>query len=179
MPEEVCRRAAAAIDDARLYQLSEEANRAKDDFLATVSHELRTPLSAILGWTRLLRGGGLSPRSTPTLSRRWSETRRAQARLVEDLLDVSRIVAGETRLADHSGGGRTVVDTTLEALRPAAEAKEDALRWLLDRSLMVAGDADRLPASHLESPLQRHQVHSPKGTSRCASSSPPGTPPCP
>ena len=144
LAEEVCRRAAAAIDNARLYQRAEEANRAKDDFLATVSHELRTPLSAILGWTRLLRGGGLSPEKHARALETLERNARAQARLVEDLLDVSRIVAGETRLAVAPVEVARVVDAALEALRPAAEAKEIALRVALDRSLMVAGDADRL-----------------------------------
>jgi PAS domain S-box-containing protein len=144
LAEEVCRRAALAIDNATLYQRAEEANRAKDEFLATVSHELRTPLSAILGWTRLLRGGGLSlekqTRALETLDR----NARVQARLVEDLLDVSRIVAGETRLETSAVEMARVVDSALEALRPAAEAKEIALAIHLDRELLVAGDADRL-----------------------------------
>ncbi len=144
LAEEVCRRAAAAIDNAQLYQRAEEANRAKDDFLATVSHELRTPLSAILGWTRLLRGGGLPPekqaRGLETLER----NARVQARLVEDLLDVSRIVAGETRLSLAPVEVARVVDAALEALRPAAEAKEIQLHVAMDRALVVAGDADRL-----------------------------------
>jgi PAS domain S-box-containing protein len=144
LAEEVCRRAALAIDNATLYQRAEEANRAKDEFLATVSHELRTPLSAILGWTRLLRGGGLSlekqARALETLDR----NARVQARLVEDLLDVSRIVAGETRLETAAVEMARVVDSALEALRPAAEAKQIALCIHLDRELLVAGDADRL-----------------------------------
>jgi signal transduction histidine kinase/ActR/RegA family two-component response regulator len=144
LAEEVCRRAALAIDNAWLYQRAEEANRAKDEFLATVSHELRTPLSAILGWTRLLRGGALSPekqiRALETLDR----NARVQARLVEDLLDVSRIVAGETRLETGPVELARVVDSALEALRPAAEAKEIALRISMDRALVVSGDADRL-----------------------------------
>jgi len=144
LAEEVSRRAATAIDNAQLYQRAEEANRAKDDFLASVSHELRTPLSAILGWTRLLRGGGLTPekqaRGLETLER----NARLQARLVEDLLDVSRIVAGEMRLAVAPVQVARVVDAALEALRPAADAKEIALQVSLDRSLVVAGDADRL-----------------------------------
>jgi signal transduction histidine kinase/ActR/RegA family two-component response regulator len=144
LAEEVCRRAALAIDNATLYQRAEEANRAKDEFLATVSHELRTPLAAILGWTRLLRGGGLSlekqTRALETLDR----NARVQARLVEDLLDVSRIVAGETRLETSAVEMARVVDSALEAFRPAAEAKQIALAIHLDRELLVAGDADRL-----------------------------------
>jgi PAS domain S-box-containing protein len=144
LAEEVCRRAALAIDNARLYQRAEEANRAKDEFLATVSHELRTPLSAILGWTRLLRGGGLSREKQARALETLDRNARVQAKLVEDLLDVSRIVAGETRLETAALELARVLDAALEALRPAAEAKEIHLRLSLDRTLVVAGDADRL-----------------------------------
>jgi PAS domain S-box-containing protein len=144
LAEEVCRRAALAIDNARLYQRAEEANRAKDEFLATVSHELRTPLSAILGWTRLLRGGALSPEKQSRALETLDRNARVQARLVEDLLDVSRIVAGETRLETAPVELARVADSALEAVRPAAEAKEIALRISMDRALLVSGDADRL-----------------------------------
>ncbi len=144
LAQEVCRRAALAIDNAKLYQRAEEANRAKDEFLATVSHELRTPLSAILGWTRLLRGGGLSAEKQARALETLERNARVQARLVEDLLDVSRIVAGETRLEAGPVEVARVVEAALEALRPAAEAKEIALDVSLDRRLWVAGDADRL-----------------------------------
>jgi PAS domain S-box-containing protein len=144
LAEEVCRRAALAIDNARLYQGAEEANRAKDAFLATVSHELRTPLSAILGWTRLLRGGGLNKEKQARALETLDRNARAQARLVEDLLDVSRIVAGETRLLTAPLELSRVVDAALEALRPAAEAKAIQLKLSLDRAVVVVGDADRL-----------------------------------
>ncbi|MGO8971402.1 MAG: PAS domain-containing protein [Myxococcaceae bacterium] len=144
LAQEVCRRAALAIDNAKLYQRAEEANRAKDEFLATVSHELRTPLSAILGWTRLLRGGGLSAEKHARALETLERNARVQARLVDDLLDVSRIVAGETRLEAGPVEVARVVDAALEALRPAAEAKDISLDVSLDRTLVVAGDADRL-----------------------------------
>lgn len=144
LAEEVCRRAALAIDNASLYQRADEANRAKDEFLATVSHELRTPLSAILGWTRLLRGGALSPEKQARALETLDRNARVQARLVEDLLDVSRIVAGETRLDTELVEMAKVVDSALETLRPAAEAKEISLHISLDREVVVSGDADRL-----------------------------------
>jgi PAS domain S-box-containing protein len=144
LAEEVCRRAALAMDNALLYQRAEEANRAKDEFLATVSHELRTPLSAILGWTRLLRGGALSKEKQARALETLDRNARVQARLVEDLLDVSRIVAGETRLEVAPLEMARVVDAALESLRPAAEAKSIQLRLSVDRALVVAGDADRL-----------------------------------
>jgi PAS domain S-box-containing protein len=144
LAEEVCRRAALAMDNAALYQRAEEANRAKDEFLATVSHELRTPLSAILGWTRLLRGGGLTPEKRARALETLDRNARAQARLVEDLLDVSRIVAGKTQLQLGRVEMARVVDAALEALRPVAEAKEIRFDVALDHSLVVDGDADRL-----------------------------------
>jgi PAS domain S-box-containing protein len=144
LAEEVCRRAALAMDNAMLYQRAEEANRAKDEFLATVSHELRTPLSAILGWTRLLRGGGLSAEKHSRALETLDRNARAQARLVEDLLDVSRIVSGKTRLQPAPQELARVVEAAVEALRPAAEAKDLTLVLSLDHTLVVAGDADRL-----------------------------------
>jgi PAS domain S-box-containing protein len=144
LAEEVCRRAALAMENAALYQRAEEANRAKDEFLATVSHELRTPLSAILGWTRLLRGGGLSPEKQGRALETLDRNARAQARLVEDLLDVSRIVAGKTQLRLGTVEMARVVEAALEALRPAAEAKDLRVELTLDRALVVDGDADRL-----------------------------------
>ncbi|HXX29291.1 MAG TPA: PAS domain-containing protein [Myxococcaceae bacterium] len=144
LAEEVCRRAALAMDNAALYQRAEEANRAKDEFLATVSHELRTPLSALLGWTRLLRGGQLpsdkQPRALETLDR----NAHSLARLVEDLLDVSRIVSGKMQLVRVPVLLHRVVEAAVEALRPAAEAKGIRLELTVDPGVVLSGDPDRL-----------------------------------
>jgi PAS domain S-box-containing protein len=123
---------------------AERATRAKDDFLALVSHELRTPLSAILGWTQLLqkqaagmphleRGLGVIERNS-----------RLQARLVEDLLDMSRIVSGKLRLEVQQVDLSNVIESALETARPAAEARTIRLRTVLDPSIVVAGDPGRL-----------------------------------
>jgi PAS domain S-box-containing protein len=123
----------------------EMASRMKDDFLATVSHELRTPLNAILGWTKLVRGGGLSAgkreRALETIERNAS----AQARLIEELLDVSRIISGQIRLDRGNVELGAVVENALEAIRPAADAKGVTLAFCAaPGASLVVGDAQRL-----------------------------------
>jgi signal transduction histidine kinase/ActR/RegA family two-component response regulator len=125
--EGVARRAALAIDNARLYRDSQQANRLKDEFLATLSHELRTPLNAVLGWTQLLltrqlRGDEIG-RALQTIRR----NAEAQARLIGDILDVSRIITGKLRLNIGPTDLRAVIDAAVEGVRPAAEAKGLAL----------------------------------------------------
>src|SRR5438105_1219657 len=124
----------------------EEANRSKDEFLATVSHELRTPLNAILGWTQMLRTGALEGddkmrRALETIER----NARAQTQLVEDILDVSRIIAGKLRVQVRHIDLRGVILSAVEAVRPAAEAKQ--LELVLDlegEASAFRGDPDRL-----------------------------------
>ena len=144
LAEEVCRRAALAIDNASLYQRAEEANRAKDEFLATVSHELRTPLSALLGWSRLLFGGTLAAEKQARALETLNRNARSLARLVEDLLDVSRIVSGKMQLQRSAMEVARVVEAAVEALRPAAEAKAIQLVVELEPGVMLTGDPDRL-----------------------------------
>jgi signal transduction histidine kinase/CheY-like chemotaxis protein len=145
LAEAVARRAAIAVDNARLFRDAEAASRAKDEFLATVSHELRTPLHAMLGWTRMLRTGTLDEamkaRALDTLER----NTRLQAQLIEDLLDVSRIVTGRLRIDVGPVALAPVIDAALEAVRPAADAKGVRLEARADPAVgRVAGDADRL-----------------------------------
>jgi signal transduction histidine kinase/ActR/RegA family two-component response regulator len=143
---------ATAIDNARLYERqqsaraeAEAANTLKDEFLATLSHELRTPLNAVLGWTRMLRTRVLDE---PTAARALEVIERnagAQLQLIEDLLDVSRIITGKLRLDVGSVEPAVVVEAALDAVRPAAEAKGIRLQPVLDpRAGPVSGDADRL-----------------------------------
>ena len=143
---------ATAIDNARLYERqqtaraeAEAANTLKDEFLATLSHELRTPLNAVLGWTRMLRDGILD---APTAKRALEVIDRnadAQRQLIEDLLDVSRIVTGKMRLDVGPVEPITVVEAAIDAVRPAAEAKAIRLQSVLDpRAGPVSGDPDRL-----------------------------------
>ena len=121
------------------------ADRQKDEFLATASHELRTPLNAILGWARILRSG----RVDPVASRRGLETiernAQAQVRVIEDILDGSRIVAGKLRLEVRPVDMATLVTAAIETLRPAADAKRIALLVDLEAGVAtVSGDPERL-----------------------------------
>jgi PAS domain S-box-containing protein len=120
------------------------ANRAKEDFLATLSHELRTPLNAMLGWTRLLRMGKLDTvgmaRALETIER----NARVQEQLIADILDVSRIVTGKLRVDLRPIGLQPVVDASIDALRPAAQAKGVHLTSEMADGGTVMGDPDRL-----------------------------------
>lgn len=150
--EELARRAAVAIENARLFELAEterrraeEATRAKDEFLAMVSHELRTPLTMILGWTRMLRSNTLTvERSTQALAT-IERSAKVQTQLVEDLLDISRIVAGKLRLEMDKVDISEVVDAVTDGLFPAAESKEITLAKNLEAAVgTIFGDRDRL-----------------------------------
>ncbi|ATB35327.1 two-component sensor histidine kinase [Cystobacter fuscus] len=123
---------------------AEEASRLKDEFLATVSHELRTPLTAMLGWVRLLRMGGLSEDKRERALETVERNARAQAQLIEDLLDVSRIMVGKLKLDVVPVELSSVVAQALEVVRPAADAKNIQVRLVLDASCRVMGDAQRL-----------------------------------
>ncbi len=123
----------------------DEANRAKDEFLATLSHELRTPLNAILGWARLLRSGTLDAdgmRRGPEVIER---NTRVLAQLIEDLLDVSRIITGKLRLDVRPADFVSVITAAMEAVQTAADAKGIRLEASLDPSLgRITADPDRL-----------------------------------
>jgi signal transduction histidine kinase/DNA-binding response OmpR family regulator len=133
--------------EARLQ--AERSNRAKDEFLAVVSHELRTPLNAVLGWARLLSDGKARGSLPPDAARRGLETIErnalAQAQLIEDLLDVSRITMGKLRLEVASLSLVRVIEAAIESVRPAAAAKDLKLDRLLDPMAgPMVGDASRL-----------------------------------
>jgi signal transduction histidine kinase len=111
---------------AREQQAREEAqaaNRAKDEFLATLSHELRTPLNAILGWAKLLASGHLDEPTTKRAVEIIERNTRVQAQLIEDLLDISRIITGKLRLDFRTVPIRSVIEGALESVRHAADAK--------------------------------------------------------
>jgi len=143
--ELLARRCAIAIDNAQLYHAAVEASSAKDEFLATVSHELRTPMTATLGWVRMLALGHFDPETHKTALDAIERSTRAQAKLIEDILDVSSITLGKFRLDRAPLDLRGVVDAAIETLRPASEARNiaidvDTTRW----SGIVQGDADRI-----------------------------------
>ena len=148
----VADRAAIAIDRARLLESerkaraeAEEANRLKDEFLATLSHELRTPLTSILGWARMLRAGKVSEEATERALETIERNARAQSQLIEDILDVSRIVSGKMRLDTRPVDLASVIQGALDTARPAAEARGVRLQPVLDYEAgTVLGDPDRL-----------------------------------
>ena len=126
-----------------------EADRMKDEFLATVGHELRTPLNAMLGWIHILRSGpGQSAPAGEERRARALDTiernARAQGQLIDDLLDVSRIVAGKLTLTVNPIEVGTLVDRAIEAMRPAADAKQIRIQSALDSTALILGDANRL-----------------------------------
>jgi CheY-like chemotaxis protein len=124
-----------------------EANRIKDEFLTTLSHELRTPLSAILGWARVLRSGRVDPDRTSHGLAVIERNVLAQARLIDDLLDVSRIITGKLRLALRPASLGAIVDAALETMRPAADAREISIvveQGLVPGDDEVLGDPDRI-----------------------------------
>ena len=124
-----------------------EANRIKDEFLTTLSHELRTPLTAILGWTRALQAGPQNPSQTGRALEVIERNVLAQTKLIDDLLDVSRIITGKLRLSVRSSRLSDIVEAALESMRPAAEAREIEIRFtrdMEDDEDELIGDPDRL-----------------------------------
>jgi PAS domain S-box-containing protein len=142
---ELSRRAAVAVDNAQLFHEAQEANRLKDEFLATLSHELRTPLNAIVGWTHLLRTGDLEPATRARAIETIDRNARIQTQLISDILDVSRIVSGKLRLDVASIDVATVVLAAIDSVIPTAEAKGVRLEPALDpQAGPVSGDPERL-----------------------------------
>jgi signal transduction histidine kinase/CheY-like chemotaxis protein len=124
---------------------AEAASRLKDEFLATLSHELRTPLNAILGWISMLKHGQLDPARAARALEVIDRNARAQAQLVEDVLDMARIITGKLRVELQPVGLRSIVEAAVEALRPAADAKRIALILTVSTpDAEVRADADRL-----------------------------------
>ena len=124
---------------------AERANRLKDEFLATISHELRNPLNAIMGWAHMLRLGKLSDVNAERAVETIYRNAKAQAQLVADLLDVSRIISGKLRLDVRTVDLIYIINAAIDSIRPAAEAKGIRVQTLLDPAAgPISGDADRL-----------------------------------
>ncbi|HTF38751.1 MAG TPA: ATP-binding protein [Blastocatellia bacterium] len=124
---------------------AEAANRAKDEFLATVSHELRTPLNAIVGWGRMIRNTKMDEKGLAHALDIIERNAKLQAQLIDDLLDVSRIISGKLRLTVMPVELPPVIEAALDVIRPAAEAKNIRLQVMLDSNAgLVSGDPDRL-----------------------------------
>lgn len=124
---------------------AESANRLKDEFLATVSHELRTPLNAILGWASMLNRGTLTPENIQNALNIIERNAKAQADIISDILDVSRIITGKLQIESNAVELAPIIRSAVETLQPAADAKGIDLTVSLDETEgFVIGDADRL-----------------------------------
>ena len=137
--------ASVALENASLYASVQEASRLKDDFLASLSHELRTPLNAILGYARMLRTGAMAvdrrQRAVETIERNATSL----TQMVEDVLDISRIVSGKIRLNVQAVDLPQIVRNALDVIVPAAEAKGVRVEAILDpEAAPVSGDPERL-----------------------------------
>ena len=137
--------ASVALENSRLYLGLQNANRLKDEFLATLSHELRTPLNAILGYANMIRTGviaaGTEQKAIETIER----NALALTKLVEDVLDVSRIVSGKMRLSLQNVRIADVVRNAIDSVMPAAESKGVSIEVTIDpNASAIRGDADRL-----------------------------------
>jgi signal transduction histidine kinase len=135
----------AGIREQEAREEAEAANRAKEEFLANVSHELRNPLNAILGWSRILRSNQADKDTVTKALETIERNVESEQRLIESILDISRITARKLRLDIHPVELRPVIEGVVDAMRPAAETKHIRLRARLDsKPLLVKGDAWRL-----------------------------------
>jgi signal transduction histidine kinase len=144
--ETVADRAAVAIENARAYEEARRANHLKDEFLATLSHELRTPLNAILGYARMLRTGAVREEKRDDALEVIERNSGALAQIVEDILDVSRIISGKLKLTLSTVDVRQLVADALATVAPAAERKGVRLASSVDLAVeTIQADPDRLP----------------------------------
>lgn len=135
----------AAAENENLYRKAEDSSRLKDEFLATISHELRTPLTAILGWARMLRSHQLTEEDHGKALETIERNAHAQAQLIDDLLDVSRIITGKLRMDVRPSDPNAFIEAAIEAVTPAAVAKGVRIQKILDTGVVsVPGDPVRL-----------------------------------
>ena len=138
-------RAALLVRERDARRHAEEADRLKDEFLATLSHELRTPLTSILGWASMIRNGEVEGSNATRAIETIERNARSQARLIDDLLDVSRIITGNLRLDLHPLNLAPIVEAALDALRPTADVKGIQLHTrFVPGDCLVKGDTNRL-----------------------------------
>jgi PAS domain S-box-containing protein len=143
--QDVALRAALAVDNARAYNDAHAANRLKDEFLATLSHELRTPLNAIMGYSRMLESGMLTPDKHAHALQTVARNATSLTKIVEDILDVSRIISGKIRLNVQPVDLPAVISAAVETVMPAAEAKQIRVQTILDpRATPISGDPNRM-----------------------------------
>ncbi|PLZ94175.1 hybrid sensor histidine kinase/response regulator [Fischerella thermalis] len=152
MMQAVCDQIAIAIERARLIaslqqqtEQLQEANRMKDEFLAILSHELRSPLNAILGWSQLLRSRKLNETQITKALETIERNAKTQTQLIEDLLDISRIIRGKLRLNVRTCNLIAIIEAALDTVRLAAQAKDIHIRTSFDsKAALVSGDGERL-----------------------------------
>jgi PAS domain S-box-containing protein len=143
--QDLASRAALAIDNAHAYRQATDANRLKDDFLATLSHELRTPLNAVLGYAKMLNMHMLEPSRQTHAIQVIERNANSLKQIIEDVLDISRIVSGKLRLHVQPVSLAEIVKQAIATTAPAADAKNIRLQSVLDPQLpLIAGDPDRL-----------------------------------
>ena len=143
--QEVAVRAGLALDNALLYRDAQEANRLKEEFLATLSHELRTPLNALLGWTHMLRSPAVEEQTRLRAIESIERNAKAQAVLINDILDVSRVISGKLRLNVQPVDLQAVLLAAIDSVKPAARARDiDIALSFKSISGHAMGDADRL-----------------------------------
>jgi PAS domain S-box-containing protein len=141
----IAARASLAVENSRSYASANEANRLKDEFLATLSHELRTPLNAVLGYARMLRRGTISTDKAPSALEVIERNGTALKQIIEDVLDVSRIVSGRLRLDVEPVDLPDVIHEASAAVMPAADAKGIRVESIVDpRASAIAGDPSRI-----------------------------------
>jgi PAS domain S-box-containing protein len=142
---DITKRKLTEVELERAKRDAEAASRAKEDFLAVLSHELRTPLNAVYGWARMLRSGQLQAEAAERALDVIVRNANAQVQLIDDLLDMSRIIAGKMRLDVRPVDLEAVIRAAIDAVRPAADSKEIRLQCVLDpRAVGITGDPDRL-----------------------------------
>ncbi|WP_051469917.1 PAS domain S-box protein [Fischerella sp. PCC 9605] len=146
LAEDLARRAALAVDNARLYRKAQEANQIKDEFLAVLSHELRSPLNPILGWTKILQSRKLDEAATLNALKTIERNAHVQVQIIEDLLDISRIIQGKLSLDVSPVNLASTIEAAIETVRLAAEVKSIEINFQKNSSetLFVLGDSSRL-----------------------------------
>ncbi|HEY6139338.1 MAG TPA: ATP-binding protein [Thermoanaerobaculia bacterium] len=144
LAEDVSRRAALAIENARSRSEALASGHSRDIFLATLSHEMRTPLTSILGWTQMLRAAGPGSGLFAEALHAIEQSANVQQRLIDDLLDVSRIITGKLHVEFAPIAVRELIDSAIETLEPRAREAGQHIRWTLPDDLTVYGDQTRL-----------------------------------
>ncbi|HYO77497.1 MAG TPA: ATP-binding protein [Thermoanaerobaculia bacterium] len=142
--QELARQASAALHNIWSYRAASEANRLKDEFLATLSHELRTPMTSILGWAQILRLDDTPAETVRDGLESIERSARAQAQLIDDLLDLSRMQMGKVQFQSRPFTLTGVVRAAVETVRPAAQARGVALTFDTEGDIVINGDPDRM-----------------------------------